>query len=71
MTSASGCAQEPATANDGRAFVASLDALEDYVSRVRTTVDDSHVPHQVVMLIDPRRALDIARGGREQLSAAS
>lgn len=56
------------TADDRDAFEAILEQLQAYAARVKTVADDSRIPHQVIMLIDFRRALDIVREGRAQLS---
>jgi hypothetical protein len=42
-----------------------LAQLRDYARRVQALADDSRIPHQRVMLFDPRRALDILREGGE------
>ena len=54
---------------DRDALAATIDALDRYAARGRAIADDSRVPHQVVMLIDPQRAMDIVREARAQLSA--
>jgi hypothetical protein len=41
-----------------------LAQLQDYVERVQRLADDHSIPHQRVMLFDPRRALDILLDGR-------
>lgn len=45
-------------------------ALEDYAARIAPLADDPAVPHQTVMLIDHRRASDVAREGRALLRTA-
>lgn len=37
--------------------------LRGYAERVQLLAGDSRIPHQRVMLVDPRRALDIVREG--------
>jgi hypothetical protein len=41
--------------------------LRGYAHRVQALADDSRIPHQRVMLMDPRRALDILRECEETL----
>ena len=38
--------------------------LQEYIVRVQTLSNDSSIPHQRVMLFDPKRAMDILREGR-------
>jgi hypothetical protein len=55
---------EAVDSRDVDEFGALLDELDRYVGRIRMIADDSRIPHQVAMLIDYRRALDIVREGR-------
>ena len=55
-----------ATAADVDRLAALLQELEAYAARVQALLDgDGRIPHQIAMLIDPARALDVAREGRE------
>jgi hypothetical protein len=47
-----------------------LEQLARYAAKIQALSEDSSVPHQVVMLLDYRRALDILREGREALEQA-
>ena len=58
------------TAADLEAFDAALRELERYATRAKAIAADSRIPHQVIMLVDPRRALDVLREGRQSLDAA-
>ena len=54
-----------AQAGDVTVFHGWLEQLQAYAQRVQALADDSTVPHQRIMLFDPKRALDILREGRE------
>lgn len=51
------------------ALAQSLDAVEAYAADIRPLAEDPEVPHQVTMLIDYRRSLDVVREGRATLDA--
>lgn len=57
--------QSPASAGpaDLQALSQTLALLEDYAARTEAMSNDTRIPHQVIMLIDPRRALDVVREG--------
>ena len=57
----------PASAEDRDAFVATIEALEGYAASGDAIANDSRIPHQVTMLVDPKRAMDIVREARTQL----
>jgi hypothetical protein len=47
-----------------------LAELQSYAERTKAFFDAEHgIPHQVFMLVDPQRALDVAREGRATLEA--
>ncbi len=56
-----------ARGEDVEALAHWLVQLRGYAHRVQALADDSRIPHQRVMLMDPRRALDILREGEETL----
>lgn len=56
---------EPIEADALQQFPLTLEALEAYAVRARNAADGISMPHQIAMLIDYRRALDIIREGRE------
>jgi hypothetical protein len=52
-------------ASDADRLAGSLAELQSYAERTRTLLDaDPGIAHQVLMLIDPKRALDVVREGR-------
>jgi hypothetical protein len=52
-------------------FAQAIDALDAYAASIRPVAIAADVPHQLVMLIDHRRAEDVARDGRATLAALS
>ena len=46
-----------------------LDAFEACAAEIRKFADDPSVPHQMAMLVDYRRSLDVAREGRRGFEA--
>ncbi|HEY8611608.1 MAG TPA: hypothetical protein VIL69_10015, partial [Roseomonas sp.] len=62
---------EDAAEEDRRALAEDIEAVEAYASRVRGLAKNPAVPHQVVMLVDHRRALDVAREGHQILGTLS
>ena len=56
---------DPVGSDDLSSLSTALAQLDAYASRARAVVEDSRVPHQVGMLVDHRRALDVVREGRE------
>jgi len=56
---------DPVGRDDLSSLSTALAQLDAYASRARAVVEDSRVPHQVGMLVDHRRALDVVREGRE------
>jgi hypothetical protein len=52
-------------ASDADRLAGSLAELQSYAECTRTLLDaDPGIAHQVLMLIDPKRALDVVREGR-------
>ena len=60
-----------ASAEDRDAFVATVEAIEGYLTSGDAIANDSRIPHQVTMLVDPKRAMDIVREARAQLEEAT
>jgi hypothetical protein len=52
-------------------FQKALDTLDAFAERIRAVTEDAALPHQMAMLMDYRRAADIAREGRALLQQAA
>jgi hypothetical protein len=63
--------RDPEGPDDRQALRAAVVALEEFAARIAPIAADPTVPHQVVMLLDHRRARDTAAGGVAALEAAS
>ncbi len=52
-------------------LASALDRLDAFVVRIRPVTESAALSHQLVMLMDYRRATDIAREGRQILQGKS